>query len=92
MTAICGYRSLMCQGREALRGGRRFRVPGSTAALAAKPPDEAFKGHVALALDQQTHRVANRTAATMQLNHALRPIGELVRRAELRRVHPPIKI
>jgi hypothetical protein len=28
----------------------------------------------------------------MQLNHAVRPIGELVRRTELGRVHPPIQI
>jgi hypothetical protein len=49
------------------------------AALAAKPLKDVFERHVALAPDQQAHGVANRTAAAMQLNHALRPRGQLVR-------------
>ena len=65
---------------------------GPTAALAAKPLDEVFKGHVALALDQQLHRIANRTATAVDLDDAVRPIRELVRRTELWRVHLPIQI
>ena len=59
--------------------GRRPRPP---AAPATQALDEVFKGHVALALDQQAHRVANRTAAALQLNEGL-PLRQVTDRLEL---------
>jgi hypothetical protein len=75
---------------------RRAMMPGdkvdrsgleAAAALAAKALEDVFKRSVALALYQQAHRVTDRPAAAMQLNHAMRPIGQLVREAEAGRVH-----
>jgi hypothetical protein len=68
---------------------RGLKLP---AALATQALNEVLKGHIALALDQQAHRIAYRAAAALQLDDAVRPIGELVRRTELWRVHLPIQI
>lgn len=71
------------------RDGRRLQ-PAATPA--AKALDQVLKGHVALAPYEQAHGISDRTVAALQLNDALRPIRELVRQAELWRVHPPIQI
>jgi hypothetical protein len=48
--------------------------PRPSAALAAQPRQQIFKGHVAFAFHQQPHRLADRPAAAMQLDHAPRPV------------------
>ena len=64
---------------------RRRRLCLATA-LATQALNEVFKSHVALPLDKQLRRIANRTATAVDLDDAVRPIGELVRRTELWRV------
>jgi hypothetical protein len=47
------------------------------AAFTAQAAKQVFEDHVALALDQKSHGVADRTASamqTMQLDDALRPV------------------
>jgi len=66
---------------------RRLRF---AAALAAKASEEIFEGHVAHALHEKPHWIADGTAAAMKLDDARRPIGKLVRRTKLGRVHLPI--
>jgi hypothetical protein len=45
------------------------------------------KTHITALLDQQTHGQDCRAPAAMQLQLALRPIGQAMRQAEGRRVH-----
>jgi hypothetical protein len=58
------------------KDGREF---GSSTAFTAHPVEKIFKGHIALAFDQQLHRVEDRTASTvetLQLDHAVGPIRQ----------------
>jgi hypothetical protein len=52
------------------------RGPAPPTAFAAQAQHEIFKGHVAFAFDQQPRAIADRSAAAMQLNHAVRPVRE----------------
>jgi hypothetical protein len=50
---------------------------GGLAAFAAQAAEQGLEGHVALPFEQQPHRIADRTAATMQtvqFDHARRPV------------------
>jgi hypothetical protein len=54
--------------------GRGF---GCAAPFTAQAAQKIFKGHIALAFDQQPYGVADRTASAMQamqFDHALRPV------------------
>jgi hypothetical protein len=53
------------------------RGGASTAAFTAQAAEKIVKGHIALALHQQPHGIADRTAPAvqaMQFDHALRPV------------------
>jgi hypothetical protein len=67
---------------------RRFN---SVTPFAAQAEQKMFKGHIAFALHEQSHGIANRTATAMQamqLDHAIRPLREPVCLAKEGRVHP----
>ena len=65
---------------------------GRSAVFTTQAAKQIFKGHVAVAFDQQPHGIADRTAAStmqaMQLDHTLRPVGEPVLFTKQGRVHP----
>ena len=70
--------------------GRGF---DSTAPFTAQAAEKIFKGHIAFALNEQPHGIADRTASAsqaMQLNHALRPVREPVDLTKKGRMHPAI--
>jgi hypothetical protein len=55
---------------------------GTGAWYTAQAAEQIFKGHIAVAFDQQPHGVEDRTASAMQamqLDHALGPVREPVR-------------
>jgi hypothetical protein len=70
--------------------GRRLDPKAAFTAQAAK---QIFKGHIALAFDQEPHGIADRTASAMQamqLDNALRPIREPMLFTKKGRMHPAI--
>jgi hypothetical protein len=65
----------------------------SSAAFTAQAAKQIFKGHIAVAFEQQPHGITDGTAAStmqaVQLDHAFRPVRQPVRLTKEGNVHPP---
>ena len=68
-------------GAEIDRRGRAFAI------LTSQARKKFPKTHIAALLHQQAHRQDCRTPAAVQLQPALRPVGQTVREKEGRRMH-----
>ena len=69
------------------------RGPDCVAPFTAQAAKQVFEGHVALASYQQPHGITDRAASAMQamqLDDALRPLGEAVCSTKKGRMHPAI--